>query len=198
MGPGITDLLLNLTAWLWFALEVGLFVRDRARGTGSTTHDRGTRILNVVTIIGAVALARILPVVLGGDAPIWLPGSGHGRWPVIAGLVIMWLGLLLRVWAIAVLGRAFRTTVEVDAGQRLVDRAPYRWVRHPSYTGLLLISTGFGLAQRNWVSLAVAVLAPMAVLVWRIHVEEQVLTASLGPVYTAYRDRTKRLVPGIW
>jgi protein-S-isoprenylcysteine O-methyltransferase Ste14 len=57
----------------------------------------------------------------------------------------MWLGLTIRLWAIVALGRAFRTTVEVDAGQAVVSTGPYRWVRHPSYSGLLLIVTGFGL-----------------------------------------------------
>src|SRR3954452_3949685 len=48
-------------------------------------------------------------------------------------------GLALRVWAIAALGSAFRTTVEVDPGQTVVSTGPYNWIRHPSYPGLLLI-----------------------------------------------------------
>ena len=58
----------------------------------------------------------------------------------------MWLGLALRVWAIATLGGAFRTTVEVEPGQTVVSSGPYVWVRHPSYAGLLLIVAGFGAA----------------------------------------------------
>jgi len=69
-------------------------------------------------------------------------------------LIVMWLGLAIRIWAIAVLGNAFRTTVEVDPGQRVVSTGPYEWVRHPSYTGLLLIVSGFGLAEGNWLALA--------------------------------------------
>jgi Isoprenylcysteine carboxyl methyltransferase (ICMT) family len=48
------------------------------------------------------------------------------------GLLVMWTGLAVRIWAIVVLGNSFRMTVEVDTSQRIVDSGPYRWVRHPS------------------------------------------------------------------
>ena len=118
--------------------------------------------------------------------------------PIVAGLVIIWLGLAIRVWAIVVLGRAFRTTVEVDADQAVVSRGPYRWVRHPSYTGLLLIAAGFGLAFSNWPGLAICLVLPAAAMLRRIQVEESELTRVLGDPYRAYRDRTKRLIPGVW
>jgi protein-S-isoprenylcysteine O-methyltransferase Ste14 len=110
----------------------------------------------------------------------------------------MWLGLAIRVWAVAALGRAFRTTVEVDPGQGIVSSGPYRWVRHPSYTGLLLILAGLGLAAGNWLALAGCVALPLAALLRRIHVEEAELTRVLGQPYRAYQARTKRLVPGLW
>jgi protein-S-isoprenylcysteine O-methyltransferase Ste14 len=97
-----------------------------------------------------------------------------------------------------VLGRAFRTTVEVEAGQQVVDRGPYRWVRHPSYTGMLVIGVGLGLAYGNWLSLAVLVLLPLATMLRRIFVEEAALVRVLGQPYLAYRCKTKRLVPGLW
>ena len=110
----------------------------------------------------------------------------------------MWLGLALRVWAVAALGRAFRTTVEVDAGQAVVSSGPYRWVRHPSYTGLLLIVAGCGLASGHWLALIVCVVLPLPALVRRIHVEEAEMVGVLGDPYGEYQRRTKRLIPGIW
>ena len=111
---------------------------------------------------------------------------------------MIWLGLAIRVWAIAALGRAFRTTVEVDPGQAVVSTGPYRWVRHPSYSGLLLIVSGFGLAAGNWLALAVCVVLPLPALVRRISVEEAELTLVLGDRYRAYQAHTKRLIPGLW
>ena len=79
-----------------------------------------------------------------------------------------WLGLAIRVWAVVALGAAFRTTVEVDDEQPVVSTGPYRWVRHPSYTGLLLIVIGFGLASGRWYALVLSVVLPLPALLWRI------------------------------
>jgi protein-S-isoprenylcysteine O-methyltransferase Ste14 len=187
-------MLVGLTTLAWLALEVGMLIRDRIRGTGGTAEDRGPLILNFVVIVTAALAAGAAQAALRHD-PAWQFGS---RPVTAAGLLLMWAGLALRIWAIRVLGNSFRTTVEVDPGQQVVDRGPYRWLRHPSYTGILLITTGLGLAEGNWLSLALLVVLPAAVLMRRIYVEEAVLTSVLGQPYADYRTRTKRLVPGLW
>jgi protein-S-isoprenylcysteine O-methyltransferase Ste14 len=110
----------------------------------------------------------------------------------------MWLGLAIRVWAIAALGSAFRTTLQVDPGQAVVSHGPYTWVRHPSYNGLLRIVAGFGLALGNWLALAACLLAPPPAIVRRIQVEEAELNRVVGEPYRAYQSKTKRLIPGLW
>jgi protein-S-isoprenylcysteine O-methyltransferase Ste14 len=187
-------MIVGLTTLAWLALEIGMLVRDRVRGTGGTAQDRGTLFLNLLVIVTAVLAADAAQAALRHDAA-WQFGS---RPVAAAGLLLMWTGLALRIWAIRVLGKSFRMTVEVDPGQQVVDRGPYRWLRHPSYTGILLITTGLGLAEGNWLSLALLVLLPTAVTMRRIHVEEAVLTSVLGQPYADYRMRTKRLVPGLW
>ena len=110
----------------------------------------------------------------------------------------MWAGLAVRVWAIATLGAAFRTTVEVEPGQAVVSSGPYRWVRHPSYTGLLAVVAGFAIATGSWPGLAVAVVLALPALVRRIGIEEAELTRVLGDDYRRYRAGTARLVPRVW
>ena len=116
----------------------------------------------------------------------------------VAGPIVMWTGLVVRIWAIVVLGRSFRVTVEVDPGQKVIDSGPYRWVRHPSYTGILLVLAGLGLVYGNWPALAILLVLPAGVLIHRIFVEEAVLTEVMGRNYTDYAAHTKRLVPGLW
>ena len=110
----------------------------------------------------------------------------------------MWLGLALRVWAIAALGGGFRTTVEVEPGQPVVSSGPYRSIRHPSYAGLLLIVAGFGAAPGNWLSLVACVVLPLPAIIWRIHVEEAELNRVLGQTYRAYESDRARLIPRVW
>jgi protein-S-isoprenylcysteine O-methyltransferase Ste14 len=174
-------------------MEFVLLLRDRRRGTGSTALDRGTRRLNLLIWAAAIAGGTAAAAWLRADAAWQL-----GVWHLAAGLAVMWAGLAVRIWAVVVLGRAFRTTVEVDVGQQVVDRGPYRWVRHPSYTGMLVIGVGLGLADGDWLSLAILLLLPLVTMLRRIFVEEAVLVQVLGQPYLTYRARTKRLVPGLW
>jgi protein-S-isoprenylcysteine O-methyltransferase Ste14 len=190
--------LLTITGAAWLALEIALLVRDRRRGTGGTGADRGTRAVNFILIIAAVVAADVIAGVSNSRSPLWLAGAGVHGWPVIAGLVIIWVGLAVRIWAVGTLGRAFRTTVEVDQDQAVVTRGPYRWVRHPSYTGLLLIAAGFGLAFGTWPGLALCIVLPAAALRYRIKVEEAELTKVLGDGYRTYQQQTRRLLPGLW
>jgi protein-S-isoprenylcysteine O-methyltransferase Ste14 len=182
--------LLDLTLGGWVLLELGLRVRDLARHRGGSAQDRATRILIGVTLGAALALASVAT----SRAPsLRIPGPHRA-----VALIVMWLGLAIRVWAIGALGSAFRTTVEVDPGQTLVSNGPYVWVRHPSYTGLLLIVSGFGLAGGNWLAVVICVLVPLPALLRRVQVEEAELNRVLGDPYRAYQARTKRLIPGVW
>jgi protein-S-isoprenylcysteine O-methyltransferase Ste14 len=176
---------------LWVALEVALLVRDLVSGQLTGAHDRGTLVINWAAWIVAFFVAGRLSRHLDPAVAI---GSGY----LVAALILILTGLVLRVWAITVLGSAFRTSVQVEDGQHVVDTGPYRWIRHPSYTGILLISVGAGLSYGNWIAPAVLLLIPLAAIAWRISVEEAALTRALGERYAAYRQRTNRLVPRVW
>ena len=191
-------IVLTVSGALWLILELGLIARDRQRGTGGTGRDRGTRAVNFILIVVAILVADALTAVIGKHSPLRIPGAGPYGWPLIAGLVVIWLGLVIRVWSIVVLGRSFRTTVEVDVAQPVMSRGPYRWVRHPSYTGVLLIAAGYGLALSTWPGLLVCLVLPELAILRRIGVEEAELARVIGDPYRKYRDHTKRLIPGLW
>jgi protein-S-isoprenylcysteine O-methyltransferase Ste14 len=185
------------TLGVWVALEIALVVRDRIRGMGDTAQDRGTRRLIAIVTGASFVLTGVVARALRHQSALWLPGGSTDA-PVVIGLVLMWAGLALRVWSIATLGAAFRTTVEVDAGQQLVERGPYRLLRHPSYSGVVLLAAGYGVVTGVWPALLVAVIGPTLVLMRRIRVEEKALTETLSDDYRAYQRRTWRLVPWVW
>lgn len=182
----------EVTIFSWFALELVLVVRDLITGRARLEHDRGTR--------GVVALTLAGSIFVGLALRTWLPALDTPARAVfeVAGLVVVWLGLALRVWAVVTLGRSFSTFVQVEAGQTVVTRGPYHWVRHPSYTGLLLIALGFGIGAGNWLSLVICAVGPLIGLLPRIAVEESELAGALGEQYRSYQRRTRRLVPGVW
>ena len=192
------NLAVSITSWIWLGLEIGLRVRDKIAGRGSTGRDGATRRTIMLMIVPAILVATAIRYLLPAHSPFLLPGARQVPWPAVAGLAIMWLGLIVRVCAVAVLGRSFRTTVEIDVDQPVVERGPYHWVRHPSYTGVLLVAAGYGLAMGNWLSLLITVTVPAVAMLRRIGVEEAALTETLGRPYEIYRTHTKRLVPGLW
>jgi protein-S-isoprenylcysteine O-methyltransferase Ste14 len=182
----------EVTIYCWFALELLLVVRDVITRRARLEHDRGTR--------GVVALTLAGAIIAGVAVRTWLPAL-HTPVPAVfevAGLVVVWLGLALRIWAVVTLGRSFSTFIQVESGQTVVTRGPYQWVRHPSYTGLLLIAVGFGLGAANWLSLVICAVVPLLGLLPRIAVEESELAGTLGEQYRSYQRTTRRLVPGVW
>jgi protein-S-isoprenylcysteine O-methyltransferase Ste14 len=156
-------------------------------------RDRGS----FVVVVASVAIGLAGAGVVAGD--ITSAELSGALWPLFAaGLALMLAGIVLRQWAIAMLGRSFTVVVRVREGQEVIDTGPYRWVRHPSYTGMLLTFAGYGLALGNWISILCAVLVPLIGIVVRIHFEEQALLEGLGEPYRRFAEGRKRLVPGVW
>lgn len=124
-------------------------------------------------------------------------GQRHNRSFLAGGLVVTAGGIALRQRAIATLGRFFVGHVVVQPGQEVVTSGPYRWVRHPSYTGQWLEMVGVGLATGNVLSLVTAALVPLVGITRRIAGEERELTENL-PGYPEYIEGKAKLIPGIW
>ena len=115
----------------------------------------------------------------------------------VIGIVIFILGAALRWYAIFYLGRYFTIDLRVAEHQHVVDTGPYRFIRHPSYTGAFLQFLGLALCIGNaW---SMLMLVPVVlVFSYRIRVEELALERGLGEAYASYRRRTKRLIPFVY
>jgi protein-S-isoprenylcysteine O-methyltransferase Ste14 len=86
----------------------------------------------------------------------------------------------------------------VAVDHRLVVGGPYRHLRHPSYTGAILMFVGVGVGLGNWLSLAACLVLPAVGYVQRIPREEALLRQELGEPYAEYARHTDRLVPSLW
>ena len=111
------------------------------------------------------------------------------------GICFMLLGIALRWYSAGTLGKYFTFDVAIQTGQTLVEVGPYRYLRHPSYSGALLTLLGFGLALGNWLGLAANLSSMGFAYAYRISVEEAALVSALGESYKQYMRRTWRLVP---
>ena len=181
-------LALRIVIVLFIASEAALLLRRRS---GGSAVDQGSLRLLWVVIGAAVGAAfyatRFDAGRMGGSRGTLLLVS---RGMMLAGMLFRWV-------AIRTLGRFFTVDVAIHEGHAVVDSGPYRLVRHPSYSGLLLTFAGLGLSFQDWISLAVLLLPVLAVLLTRIAREERVLREALGQSYLDYCARTKRLLPGL-
>ena len=119
--------------------------------------------------------------------------SGLFQW---AGLIVMLVGLFLREWALVKLGRFFSRSVQIEPGHRIIKEGPYRWIRHPAYTGMLLIDTGVVMAIGTWLGALLAFIITTAGILYRITVEEKALLQTFGMEYQEYMAQTWKLLPG--
>ena len=113
-----------------------------------------------------------------------------------AGLIIMVAGFLLRDWALWRLGRFFSRVVQIENGHQLITNGPYRYLRHPAYTGMLMIFFGFLLGIGTWLGALLGLILIGASVLYRINIEEKVLAENFGNEYRAYIKRTWRIFPG--
>lgn len=174
---------------LWIVLET-IGSRTKRSGDPSKARDRGSFRLILLLLWVAVVLDFALSFLLPQASILW-----NRTWVFFLGILLMLAGMAFRFYAMSVLGRFFTYDVAVHSGQTVIEAGPYRFIRHPSYTGGLITLLGLGLALGNWAGLA-ALLACMGFAYgYRMSVEEAALVASLGEPYKQYMRRTRRLIP---
>lgn len=180
-------LLLSLAVWIVFEIRQGL-----NRRPGATNTDRRSLLL-----LQAIAAAGIL---VAAAAVRGVPVAAFPYSPAVmaVSIALVWAGIGLRWWSFRTLGRYFTFRVMTSPDQPVITTGPYRFLRHPSYLGFLLILGGIGLGYGNWLSLAAITLIPLIGFINRIRVEEAALATALGSDYVTYATGRKRLIPFVW
>jgi protein-S-isoprenylcysteine O-methyltransferase Ste14 len=116
------------------------------------------------------------------------------RW---IGVVLFGVGIGLVVWSGVALGRLYSGDVTLQEDHHLVTDGPYRYVRHPRYTGAILLAFGLALTFRSWIGL-VGSAAFIGIILFRIKDEEALMRKAFDQEWEAYCERTRRLVPFIY
>jgi protein-S-isoprenylcysteine O-methyltransferase Ste14 len=141
-----------------------------------------------------------IPLAIISSVTIYFLGWGAYSisWVIWPGVLLVLSGLFIRWYAIYSLGKAFQVNVTIIKNQQLVKNGIYTFVRHPSYTGLLLYYFGLGLMMHNFVSLTLLIALPVFAVAMRIQKEEQFLSDHFGAEYLDYCKKSKRLFPYIY
>ena len=179
--------------WAWVAGEIGILIFTRTRKSGGEVRDRGSlRILWLVIVVACtvgIAYGEMHEATMFGGA----------RWVRVVALVLLAVALAIRWTAIVTLGRWFSANVAILDKQALQTGGIFSIVRHPSYSGLMLVFFAVALHTRNWVAFAIIFVPCATALLYRITVEESALRSAFGAAYEAYSHATpRRLIPGIY
>lgn len=128
-------------------------------------------------------------------APKILP---RGPWTQYVGFILIFLGLLLRVWTRLTIRDFYTGHVQVSAQHRLVQDGPYRFIRHPGYAGFILFALGLACGFSSLLALLATFLLLIPGLAYRMRVEEKLLEEQFGEEFRQYSRNTRLLIPGIW
>jgi protein-S-isoprenylcysteine O-methyltransferase Ste14 len=184
-------ILFGLIILIWILSEIitgGIIPKLRRRGEKIKNNDRGSYLLLRLSLFLSVFSA----ILLAENNIAMLPDMFF-----YPGIFLMVIGIIVRQWAIFILGRFFTLTISVTKNQNVIDYGPYRFIRHPSYLGLYLTAIGIGIASGSWGGILVIISLFGLAIGYRIHVEEKFLISELGDDYVQYMKRTKRLIPFI-
>jgi protein-S-isoprenylcysteine O-methyltransferase Ste14 len=175
---------------MWLGWAVFWTLAARHTKPARWRESMGSRTLHVVPLLACAMLLA---------APHWLPPilsarvvPAGGLLPLL-GAVTVAAGLGFAAWARAHLGRNWSGIVTVKEDHALVRTGPYRAVRHPIYTGLVLAFIGTAMAIGEWRGVLAVIFALIGFL-WKIHVEEKLMRENF-PEYAHYRHQTAALIP---
>ena len=184
---GLYWLIFFLVVFLWFNMEIWLTIRGRK----TTKRDKSLwliwSLIFLAVVIGYIMRTwSFAHISLGFDLR------------AILGTIIILLGLLFRIWSIRVLGKFFEVRVVIKQGQPIIKTGPYKYIRHPAYTGVCLSFIGIGIALGNWIGLALIMTLVFIGFNQRIKKEEKILLQGFDEEYQIYINATKKLIPFIY
>jgi protein-S-isoprenylcysteine O-methyltransferase Ste14 len=168
----------------WFSGSSGI--------SGGEKHSTASKTILYAFGVVLVLLTLVPPYCDRRD--IWVIDGDAARY---FGLFLFFAGSILRLAAVFVLGRRFSGLVAIQPGHQLKTDGLYRYIRHPSYTGLIASMIGYVLIFRSVIGLLLNILL-FLFLVSRMNDEESFLEAHFGDEYRNYRLRTRRLVPFVY
>lgn len=176
---------------LWLTSEILLNRILRAKQEDKQQSDRQSLMIIWITIMVVMPAAQFVSA--KHPAPI----SDHEYISYI-GMGMIIAGMIFRFVAVYTLGRYFTVNVTIRTDHKIVKEGMYKYLRHPSYLGSLFSFFGNGFALNNRFGLLICFVPVLLAFMYRIKVEEELLTANFGQQYLDYKKQTWRLIPFIY
>lgn len=112
-----------------------------------------------------------------------------------AGIVLIFIGGILRILARQELDRFFTFKVVIQEGHLLIKRGPFKYIRHPTYLANIFIMLGLAIALQTTFGIIAVVVFFIPAVIYRIGAEEKLMYDEFGKEYLDYMGKTKKLIP---
>ncbi|RQD77109.1 MAG: isoprenylcysteine carboxylmethyltransferase family protein [Candidatus Syntrophonatronum acetioxidans] len=192
LRPGWDTYLFILITLLWW-FEFIIFNKPSAKGEKTSKKGHPSFNLILAAILFSLAVSLTLYFFNQGNLQ-----NSMALYIRHTGIFIYGLGLMIRYWALILLGSYFNRYIDVKEGQELISSGPYKILRHPSYTGLLLLNTGLHFFIGNLPGILFSIIIIFTALQVRIREEESAMEELLGERYKRWNRSRKRLFPWIY
>lgn len=180
-----------IASFLFFLSEFALMIAKRSKKARTReSKDKKSLVLFWITIPLAISI--------GFFAANYHTWNSVNKTVAIVGLSIFIIGILIRWISILELNKEFTVDVTITENHTLKTDGIYRNIRHPSYLGLLLECLGLSLAMNSIISIMVVSIPIFLVILYRIRIEENILTEEFGDAYKNYMKVSKKLLPKIF
>lgn len=181
-------------AFLFFAfIEMSIWIfttiNNKKQGGKVEKGDKGSNLLLVIGTTVTIPIDMLSKANFSSTLPVlffWV------------GIVLVITGASLRAYSVWTLRHFFALSVQVTSDQSIVQTGPYKYLRHPAYTGSILTFIGFALAFRSFPAIIVTTIIIVLIYKYRITVEENMLENSFGEGYEKYEKSTWRVIPFVW
>ena len=185
------QLLVKIIGTCWLLSEVYLSIFKRSKKKNSKIRIKHSLAILWIVMATSFAAGRLITIYF--EYPI-----ANSSILTVIGLLILVSGVIIRYSSIWTLGQFFTHNLVIHDDHTLVRKGFYKYIRHPSYTGALMAFLGLGISWNNWLGAGIMFIPILIVFLYRIKIEENMLSEQFGSEYLEYKKRTKRLIPEIY
>lgn len=177
----VANYIFYILSCVMFMMEMTILFRKRKN---AKIEDKRTARL----LFSCIFVSFFLAFFFMGSRIGLLPKEYH--WVSWLGFVVILIGMGFRWYCVSVLGKYFTGVVLIQKEHQLVQRGPYKILRHPGYTGALIGFLGIGISTNNWINMIIFFVAMGLFYVYRIPLEERMLLDHFGDAYREYQKKT--------
>jgi protein-S-isoprenylcysteine O-methyltransferase Ste14 len=189
----INDYIFKLVFVIWMISEIILYLITVYKSSGTKIDKKSSDRGSAIIIALGVTLSITISIMLKKQSTWFLPNICF-----YIGTIFMLIGIIFRCCAVFTLKQYFSYTVVIKNEHHIVKRGLYKYLRHPAYTGFILILIGIPLCLKLLTATLLVSVIALAIFSFRIYVEEKKLLMTFGDDYRAYSDHTWRIIPFIW